>query len=120
MRGTRPFLIKAKAPLVELLDNDDQFFNYLKKEVVLTVEISDRHGVDFDEILQEIKNSYMISVSKSLPSIEGKFGFDYYWSIEPYDGRVITLGEVLQRAELIDASVKSEALNYLIQTNVAI
>lgn len=38
MTGTYSFLIKAKCPLVELLEGADDFFRYLAKDVILTAQ----------------------------------------------------------------------------------
>lgn len=120
MRGTRPFLIKAKPPLVALLESADEFYGYLAKDVIITAELSDRHGMEFAKIFEQIKESYMASVRKNLPQIDNALGFDHYWTFEEYDGRVTTLSEVLQRAELLSADTQSEELNYLIQANVEV
>lgn len=118
MTGVRPFLITAKPPLVELLESTDEFFRYLAKDVIITAEISDRHGLEFAKIFDQIKESYMAAVRKNLPQIDTGLGFEHYWTFEQYNGRVTTLSEVLKRAELVNANAGSEELNYLIQTNV--
>lgn len=118
MRGIRSFLIKAKPVLVELLNDADDFYRYLEKDVILTAELSDRHGLRLDEIFSKIKDSYLRSVSVNFRGVDCRLGFDYYWDFEPYSGRVITLGEVLQRADLTDADTDCEELNYLIKLNV--
>ena len=118
MKGSRSFLIKAKTQLVELLEGTDEFYRYLADDVIITAEISDRHGLEFAKIFEQIKQSYMASVRKNLPQIDVELGFDHYWTFEHYDARVITLSEILQRAELVSANTGSEELNYLIQTNI--
>ena len=117
MRAHRPFLITARNPLLELLEGADEFLSYLKKDVVITAEISDRHDLDFSKIFEQIKKSYMASIKKILPQLDVERGFDHYWGFEDYSGRVITLNEVLQRADLIGVKTESEELNYLIQIN---
>jgi hypothetical protein len=118
MRTAWPFIIKAKAPLLELLPHLDDLYKYLAKDLVITAELSDRHGLEFPKIFEQIKEAYLESVRKNIPQINILLGFDYYWSFERYDGRVITLNEVLLRADLIKANTNIEELNYLIQLNV--
>jgi hypothetical protein len=118
MKGSRPFLIKAKPSLVALLESADGFYQYLAKDVIITAELSDRHGLKFIKLFEQIKECYMASVRTNLPQIDADLGFDHYWTFEEYNGRVTTLCEVLQRAELLSADTRSEEMDYLIQTNV--
>lgn len=118
MRGTKSFLIRAKPSLLDLLDGSDDFFLYLKKDVIITAQISDRHGLDFRKIFEQVKGIYMSSVRAVIPRINSELGFDYYWDFELYDGRVITLSEILQRVPPpLDDGVGGEELKYLIQAN---
>ncbi len=118
MKGKRPFLIKAKPQLLALLESADEFYRYLAKDVIITVVLSDRHGIEFAKLFGQIKKSYMASVKENLPQIDENLGFDHYWTFEEYTGRVTTFNEVLQRAGLLSGDTNCEELNYLIQTNI--
>ncbi|RYZ91345.1 MAG: hypothetical protein EOP06_06975 [Proteobacteria bacterium] len=117
MRGIQSFLIRARPSLLDLLEGGDEFFHYLRRDVIITAHISDRHGLDFRKIFEQIKGVYMSSVRASIPRINSELGFDYYWDFELYDGRVIALSEILRRAEPLDDGIGDEELKYLIQAN---
>lgn len=117
MKGTRSFIIKGKPSFFEMLKKSDGFYHYLAKDVIISVQLSDRHGFKFDKVFEEIKILYMRSVAQSLPDLCTNCGFDYYWSFEEYPGRVISLDEVIQIAGLTHSSANSSELNYLIQIN---
>ena len=118
MTGTYSFLIKAKPPLVQLLEGADEFFRYLAKDVILTAQIGDRHGFEFTTLFEQIKASYLAAVKKSLPHIDTELGFDHYWTFEPCRTRIDSLSEILRCAELTESNTPCDALNYLIQKNV--
>lgn len=120
MTGTYSFLIQAKPPLAELLESADEFFRYLAKDVILTAQTGDRHGFEFTTLFEQIQASYLAAVKKSLPQIDTALGFDHYWTFEPHSARVVSLSEILQRAELTESNTSCDALKYLIQTNVEI
>jgi len=118
MRAKRPFLIRAKASLVELLQEADEFYKYIADDVILNVELSDRHGHQFTKIFEQIKESYMMSVSKNLPLLDVKRGFDFYWNFEPYTGCVTSFDEILHSIEQLKPNTSSDELNYLINLNL--
>ena len=118
MRAKRPFLIRAKPPLLDLLKDADEFYQNLGEDVIITVELSDRHGFDFGKIFDQIKNSYMLSISKSLPLIKLDHGFDYYWDFEPYKGCVMPFSDVLYGAGQTKRYTACGELNYLISLNL--
>lgn len=112
-----PFLIQASPALLSALEAADEFCQYLTKDTVLTVQIGDRHGLKMNDLLNEIKRSYLACAAKSCKEIRLDLGFDHYWTFHQYAGRVVTFGELIQRTELVVSDTHSQELNYLIQKN---
>ena len=117
MRGKHTFIIRANKNFLEVLKSNHIFYNFLSKDVILTAMLSDRHDLDFSEIYKQIKFCYLNYVAKTIKLIDLSMGFDYYWSFENYSCNVLSLDEVITRAELQNPQEANNVLNYLIQTN---
>jgi hypothetical protein len=118
MMGTKYFLIKPKASLFRLLDKGNKMQQCLRLETIVSVQLTDRHGFDFAKIFDQLMLIYMEAAKQKMHAIDTANGFDFYWSFEPYIGRVTTCESLLRSIGRVSASNEHEELDYLIETNV--
>jgi hypothetical protein len=115
MQVTHSFLIQAKPALFEVLKHEKSFLKHLARDVILRLDQTDRHNLDFERIYVEVKAAYLKSVRKLAAGIDETLGFDHYWTFEKSEFQVIAFAEVLDELGLTEPGTGVPELDHLIQ-----